>query len=214
MSQRSIARLVGGTVAAVGLIAASAGVAHATDPYKPTGGSTTFALKTGTSVTFTVDPSLTSMSCTTMTLSGSVTNSGVARPHSSPAGALTSLTPGGCTNSQLGGVAVTLTSPSLGVYVTGDASGGLWPSKITGVNATLDAVTADCVVTASGDISGNFNPAAVGTRAAQTFLATGSTLEIDTVTGLDCATLDILPGDPVAVSGTWVNTGTALSLSH
>lgn len=208
------AAVLGATTLA-GLVVAGSSPAHAADPYKPGGGSINLALASGSSVMFTIMPSLTSMTCTSFTLSGAVDNPSTPRAHSSRAGYLDSLTTT-CTNPQVGSVPVTTTSP-WDLEITGDAPSGStrWPAAITGIDMDVDWLHADCTYDFQGDITGTFD------TATQKFTALGSTLTLGNLTGADCATLDLIDGDPVDVSATWgggsavwVNGGTPITLSH
>ncbi|WP_418059319.1 hypothetical protein [Pimelobacter simplex] len=198
-----------------GLVVAGSSPAHAADPYKPSGGSINLALAPGSSVVFTIMPSLTSTTCTSFTLSGAVENPAAPRAHSTRAGYLNGLT-GTCTTPQYGATQVTTATP-WDLEITGDAPSGStqWPAAITGVDIDVDWIHADCTYDLHGDITGTFD------TATQKFTALGSTLVFDNSAGADCATFDILDGDPVDVSASWgggsavwVNSGTPITLGH
>lgn len=215
MTKPSLRTVLMGTVAAVGLtagtLASTMGTAQATDPYKVGGGPKANFVLSSANVKFVVSPSLTELTCTTFSLAGNVNPGTYA--HTSAAGTLGTLSSGGCWQPQLGASSVTPTG-TWSVLVTGDAPAGstVWPAKLANVSAHVSADVADCQVDAVGTVTGTFD------TATQKFTATGSTLELENVTGADCATLDILDGDPVSVTGTWTNTPPAgsspITLSH
>ncbi|MFJ9314998.1 hypothetical protein ACIRN4_12455 [Pimelobacter simplex] len=215
MSKPSLRTVLMGTVAAVGLtagtLASTVGVAQATDPLKVGGGPKANFVLSSANVKFVVSPSLTELTCTTFSLAGNV-NAGTIN-HTAAAGTLGTLTSSGCWQPQLGAASVTPVG-TWTVKVTGDAPSGstVWPAKLDNVSAHVSADVADCSVDANGTVTGTFN------TATQKFTATGSTLALDNVTGADCATLDILDGDPVSVTGTWTNTppagSSAITLGH
>lgn len=216
MSKPSLRTVLMGTVAAVGLtagtLASTMGAAHAVDPYKIGGGPKANFVLSSANVKFVVSPSLTELTCTTFGLAGDITNPGAARAHSAQAGTLSSLTSGGCWQPQLGNATVAPVGTWV-VKITSDAdANGEWGAEMSNVSAFVSADVADCETYANGTVTGKFNPTT------QKFRATGSTLELAGVSGADCATLDIVDGDPVSVTGTWTNTpptgSTAITLSH
>jgi hypothetical protein len=213
--KKSIRNLAAAAFATAGLstavLAGTLGSAEATDPYTPGGGPGANFVSNG-SVTFTVDPSGTTATCTDFDLAGSITNPGTPRAHSAVAGTLGSLSASGCTNPQLGAISV-VPNGTWNILVTGDPTGTTWPARLSNVSATVDALQADCILTATGSLDGTFN------TATQVFTPTTSNLTVDgDPVGSSCAILDILDGDPVAVSGSWTNTppsgSSGLTLTH
>ncbi|MEV5001324.1 hypothetical protein [Nocardioides sp. LML1-1-1.1] len=183
-------------------VVATAVPASATNPYKPGGGPSLRLVADSPGVTFsTVSISTT---CTTFTLAGVVENPGTARAHSVRAGYLSTLTSGGC-----GTTTITPTG-SWNVVVPGDPTGTVWPMRLT--NAAAQAASPGCTFSISGTVVGTFD------TATQKFTATSSTLTTSNVTGVMCPIIDVLPGDDVAVAGTWTNsppTGSGpLTLGH
>lgn len=196
--------LVALALAAASLVAGGAGPAHAVNPYKPSGGPALRFVVDTPGATFTVWPSGATTTCTTFTLNGVLEMPGAARPHTTRAGVLSTWTTGGCSSM------VITPSGTWDLMITGDPTGTVWPARLR--NAAAHGAVFDCSFDAAGDIIGTFN------TATQKFVATASTLTVGGVTGVDCAVLDILDGDPLDVAGTWTNTPPAgsgpLTLAH
>ena len=213
--KKSIRNLAAASFATAGLatavLAGTLGTAEATSPYTPGGGPNLNLVSNG-SVTFTVSPSGTTATCTDFDLAGSIVNPGTPRAHTAVAGTLGSLTTSGCTGGHWGPTSI-VPNGTWNVLVTGDPTGTVWPARLANVSATVDALQADCVFTASGSVDGTFD------TATQVFAPTASNLEIDgDPVGTSCLTLDLLDGDPIDVSGSWTNTpptgSSAVTLTH
>lgn len=188
--------------AALAALVATAVPAAATNPYKPGGGPSLRLVANSPGITFaTVTLSST---CSTFTLAGVVENPGTGRAHSVRAGYLSTLTSSGC-----GSVTITPTG-TWNVVVPSDPTGTVWPVTLT--NATAQASSPGCTFTISGTVGGTFD------TATQKLTATSSTLTTSNVSGVMCTIIDVLPGDDVAVAGTWTNsppTGSGpLTLGH
>ncbi|WP_418060088.1 hypothetical protein [Pimelobacter simplex] len=205
-SARKFVLGVGGLVLA--LMVGSPAPAHAVNPYKPSGG--TLAFVADAPVKFTISPSLTTLTCTTFSFAGAVENSGIARAHSTRAGYFNSFTFSGCSNPQLGAATVT-SSTTWNFMITGDApvGGGAWPAQVTNVLLHVSFDWATCDYDLRGAISGTYNPST------RKFTVSSSTLQVENTTGIDCATLDVLDGDPTEVDGRWTDKSLfPLTLSH
>ena len=214
MKKLSIRTMAAGAFATAGLttavLAGTLGSAQATDPYTPNGGPD--ANFVGSNIEFTVSPSNAVLNCPTFNLAGEIENPGTPRAHSARAGFMNSLTASGCTNPQLGATTVTPTG-TWEIYVTGDATGTVWPARIGNVNANVDATTGACNLDVTGSVDGTFD------TATQVFTPTTSALVTENVVGLGCDTLDIIDGDTVDITdGVWTNTPPAgsgpLTLTH
>lgn len=204
-THRLAARLAAITAAAAAVVSMTATGAQAATSFTPTGGpSVTF---TGNSVSFTDIPAGQTLTCTVFNLSGTVVNSGVSRAYGANAGNLTTLTSSGCTNPIAGSTTVTPTG-TWGVTITGDATGSVWPAKLTGVN--VDVTAAGCSFDAAGTASGTFNDST------QVFdpQSGPSGLTISTTpVGLTCGLLGVELGDEIEVNGTWT-ASPALDISN
>ncbi|WP_408898325.1 hypothetical protein ACJ5H2_04245 [Nocardioides sp. R1-1] len=195
------------------VVSMSATAAQAATSYTPTGGPG--ANFVGTNVSFTDIEAGQTLTCTTFNLSGSIINSGASRAYGVDGGTLGSLTSSGCTNPLAGPTTVTPVG-TWTVAVTGDASGTSWPARLKNVKATVTA--ANCTFGVTGVVNGRFDDST------QKFTpnAGASGLTIDggagAPTGSMCVTLDLQPGDTVAVGGYWTNTppagSTALDISN
>ncbi|MEV5001483.1 hypothetical protein [Nocardioides sp. LML1-1-1.1] len=209
---KRINRLTGGLVAtgaaSAAILAMTATGAQAATTYTPTGGSANFV---GSSVSFTDIEAGQTLTCSTFNLSGSVTSSGTSRAYGADAGSLGTLTSSGCTNPIAGATTVT-PSGTWTVAITGDKTGTVWPARLKNVVANVSAV--NCTFTASGVVNGKFD------TATQKFTpnsgASGLTINsgAGAPSGSMCVTLDLQPGDNVAVGGSWTNTGTAVAITN
>lgn len=205
-------RLTGGLIAtgaaSAALLAITATGAQAATTYTPTGSSANFV---GSSVSFKDIEANQTLTCSTFNLSGSVSSSGTSRLYGADAGSLGTLTSSGCTNPIAGATTVTPVG-TWTVAITGDKTGTVWPARLKNVTANVSAV--NCNFTTSGVVNGSFD------TATQKFTpnagASGLTINggAGAPTGSMCVTLDLQPGDTVAVGGSWTNTGASLAISN
>lgn len=204
MSKR-INRLTGGLVATAAAGAAVLSMtstnAYAATTYTPTGGPN--ANFVGTNVSFTDIEADQKLTCSTFNLSGSITNSGVSRAYGADGGTLGTLTSSGCTNLLAGATTVT-PSGTWTVAVTGDVTGTSWPARLKNVKATISA--ANCTFGVTGVVNGRFDDSTQ--RFTPNTGASGLTIDggAGAPTGSMCVTLDLQPGDTIAVGGYWTNT--------
>jgi len=198
------------TLAALSLTGAAVvgavGAAEATDPYIPAGGPGSFTVNSP-GVSFLVLPSMVDAQCTTFTQPMTVSSPGTARAHSVKAGDITGLTASGCTVQGYGATVAKSGTANWPVFVTGDATSGAWPIRIDGIAVAVNVPDISCSGTVSGSLAGTFNPST------QRFTAGSASL---TVSGASagCANIDVANGDTVTVTGSWTNTGTAITLTH
>lgn len=199
----AVAAVVGGTTMS----------AQAATSFTPTGSTVTFV---GSGVQFKdieVDQTLT---CSQFDLTGSAVNSGVSRAYGENAGVLDALNSSGCSNNLAGPTQVT-PSGDWGVTVTGDATGTVWPARLT--NVTANVVANNCKFTVSGNVDGTFDTATQTFTPKGVNVASGLTVSDipdpdSTSTQALCVTLDILEGDAVGVGGSWTNSGPDLAVSN
>lgn len=210
-------RLTGGLVATAAAGAAVLSMtstsAYAATTYTPTGGPS--AKFVGTSVSFTDIEAAQTLTCTTFNLSGSIISSGSSRAYGTDGGTLGSLSSSGCTNPLAGATTVTPVG-TWTVAVTGDATGTSWPARLKNVKATVTA--ANCTFGVTGVVNGRFDDS--NQRFTPNAGASGLTIDsgAGAPTGSMCVTLDLQPGDTIAVGGYWTNTppagSTALDISN
>ncbi|MBM0124129.1 hypothetical protein [Pimelobacter simplex] len=193
--------LLATAAAASTVVAMTATAAQAATTYTPTGGlSASFV---GTSVSFTDIEAAQTLTCTTFDLSGSIISSGSSRPYGADGGTLGSLSSSGCTNPLAGATTVTPVG-TWTVAVTGDATGTSWPAQLKNVKATVSA--ANCTFGVTGVVNGRFDDS--NQRFTPASGASGLTIDggAGAPTGSMCVTLDLQPGDTIAVGGYWTNT--------
>lgn len=199
---KTFARAIGAfLVTTVLLLATVVPRAAAATTYTPTGGPTASFVATGLSITL-VEPSQT-ITCTKMSLGGSVLSPGVSRAYGADGVSLGSFGTTGCKHPILGPTAITaMTTPTLAVV--GDSTGGKWPGRIKNVVWAVHWPNCDLYI--SGVVNGKFDPVA------QSFTpntgAVGLTIASTPAppTGSFCVTFDFQAGDSVALTGTFLNT--------
>ncbi|MEV5001481.1 hypothetical protein [Nocardioides sp. LML1-1-1.1] len=188
-------------VATALLLATAMPPATAATTYTPTGGPAASFAATGLSITL-VEPEQT-ITCTKMSLGGSVLSPGTSRAYGADGVSLGSFGTTGCNHHILGPTAVTaLTTPTFAVV--GDSTGGTWPARMKNVVWAVHWPNCDLYI--SGVINGRFDPAA------HSFLpntgAVGLTIASTPAppTGSFCVTFDFQAGDTVALSGSFLST--------
>ncbi|UUW89436.1 hypothetical protein [Pimelobacter simplex] len=144
--------------------------------------------------------------CPTFTLDGTVDASGAPRTYGTAAATLPSIAASGCTGS-----ATLAPAGTWALVATGapDATGQLWPARVTNVTLALDR-PGWCSFTVAGSVNGTFDETTQ--RFTPVAGATGLSI-VDVPAGPMCATLGIASGHPVGVGGFWTSTGPALDLS-
>lgn len=214
---KRINRLTGGLVASAAAGAAVLSMtstsAYAATTYTPTGGPN--ANFVGTSVSFTDIEAAQTLTCSTFNLSGSIISSGSSRAYGADGGTLGTLSSSGCTNPLAGATTVTPVG-TWTVAITADATGTSWPAQLKNVKATVSA--ANCTFGVTGVVNGKFDDS--NQRFTPNAGASGLTIDsgAGAPTGSMCVTLDLQPGDTIAVGGYWTNTppsgSTALDISN
>ncbi|MBU2698779.1 hypothetical protein CCO04_27190 [Pimelobacter sp. 30-1] len=144
--------------------------------------------------------------CPTFTLDGTVDASGAPRTYGTAAATLASIAASGCTGSATLAPAGTWSLVATGAP---DATGQLWPARVTNVTLALDR-PGWCSFTVAGSVNGTFDETTQ--RFTPVAGATGLSI-VDVPAGPMCATLGIASGHPVGVGGFWTSTGPALDLS-
>ncbi|XBB67504.1 hypothetical protein ABFU82_25905 [Nocardioides sp. WV_118_6] len=153
-----------------------------------------------------------SLDCSAFSVGGSLVSPGTSRAYGANAGNLGSLSATGCTNPLAGATTVDPIG-TWGVTITGDATAGEFPAKLTSVKAKLTA--ANCVFYVEGVVNGKFNPSnqvftpAGNPVAANATSTTPVGLKVASTpappTGPMCTTLDILAGDDISITGKFTN---------
>lgn len=212
---KRINRLTGGLIATAAAGAAVVSMttvaAHAATTFTPSGGpNANFVasrLVSGSPVSgvkFTDIPAGQALTCTSFSVSGSIVSPGTSRTYGANAGNLGSLSAGGCTNPLAGATTVTPVG-TWGVTITGDAVSGLWPAKLTNVKANLAA--ANCTFSVEGVVNGKFSNTTQRFTPNSTTAASGLVVSSTPApSGTMCVTLDIQPGDDIAIDGYFTNT--------
>ncbi|WP_377321670.1 hypothetical protein ACFJIY_20720 [Pimelobacter simplex] len=144
--------------------------------------------------------------CPTFTLAGTVDASGAPRAYGTTAATLSSIAASGCT-----GPATLTPSGAWALVATGapDASGQIWPARVTGVALALDR-PGWCSFTVAGSVNGTFDEST--RRFTPVAGATGLSI-VGAPAGPMCAALGIASGHTVGVGGYWTDAGPGLDLS-
>lgn len=164
------------------------------------------------------------ITCTGFSMTGSVVSPGVSRPYGAAAATLGTLSAPGCTNPIMGPTTFASLATSA-LTVTGDATGGQWPARVTNVKWKVTWV--NCSFYVAGVIEGSldvvtqvFSP--VGNPSTPGGSPTPTGLTISAVpappTGSMCVNLDLQAGDSIGITGTFENTppagSTALAVTN
>ncbi len=180
----------------IALVLASTVPARAATTYTPTGPVVTFL---GSNISFTNLWAGQTFSCTTVSASGSVVNSGTSRAYGATAINLGTNATSGCSHPMCGTTTVT-PSGTWTFAITGDKTGTVWPARISNVSIQMTCGT--CTFTVVGKIAGKFDTATqkfTPVSGASGLTVSGS----PPPSGAMCVTLDILAGDEFAVGGSF-----------
>ncbi|XBB66179.1 hypothetical protein ABFU82_18985 [Nocardioides sp. WV_118_6] len=200
-------------VATTALLIPGVPPSHAATTYTPTGGP--IVRFVGTSVSFTDIEVSQTFGCTTSKMAGSVSSSGTSRAYHADGATLGTLEFLGCTNAQAGATAIA-PSGTWTLAIIGDPVGQTWPARLK--NVSFGMLMTNCGFMVQGSIGGRFN------QYTQQFIPNTGPSGLTVLGGSHpplgsmCATLDIQPGDSIAVGGYWTNSppsgSTALLISN
>lgn len=205
-SRAGVSGLVVALVAAA-LVLSMPGPARAATTYTPTGGVLSFV---GSGLSFTDIEAAQTVSCASLSLFGSVSSSGASRAYGADAGTASPSGSGICSQSLCG----TVTTTPLGTWtlaVTGDRTATTWPARLK--NVKLGVSCAGCTFRLTGVVNGRFDT--MTQRLVPVWGPSG--LVVDAIvppSGAMCVTLDIQPGDTIAVGGSWTSSTTPLALAN
>ncbi|MFJ9314995.1 hypothetical protein ACIRN4_12440 [Pimelobacter simplex] len=151
-----------------------------------------------------------SIDCAGLSFGGSLVSPGTVRAFGSPMAELGAVDAPGCSNPTYGATTLDLQSTPR-FAISGDATGGTWPAKITNVRWKI--AWPSCDFTIEGTIVGRLDAATqvftpVGNPGTgPSYTASGLAIAANPApVGAACATLDLQPGDEVGVRGTFLNT--------
>ncbi|UUW91123.1 hypothetical protein [Pimelobacter simplex] len=194
---RSAVALAAALAASLAVLLATTVPAQAFTTYTPTGGPAVRLV--GSGITFTNIAVGETFSCPTFDLTGSVISPGVSRAYGLPATTLTSVT-SSCTPHPLCAPVVVATTVPWYLAITGDASAGTWPARITTVKIQLSCGA--CQITLDGSVNGRFNAA---TQVFKPDTGPSGLVQSGNNGHVLCTVLDLQNGDDYAVGGSWTN---------
>ncbi|WP_418057288.1 hypothetical protein [Pimelobacter simplex] len=189
------------------LLTLTATSAEAATTYTPGGGPAVNLVNQG-GISFTDTMTGDVLDCSTLVLGGSVTSPGTSRPYAAEAGSLSAIDAGGagsCWNAAYGASRV-VPMGTWSLAVTGDAVGGVFPAKVSGIKFYADmtycrfyvgGATDTATSPGTGWLTGTFDPAT------QEFTADTSPSGLVIATppvGSTCPLLGQAEDDPIEVS--------------
>ncbi|WP_418060251.1 hypothetical protein [Pimelobacter simplex] len=151
-----------------------------------------------------------SIDCSGLSFGGSLIKPGTVKGYGSPMAELGTVSAPGCSNPTYGPTTLDLLSTPR-FAVSGDATGGAWPAKIT--NVRWKVAWPSCDFTIEGTIVGRLDTATQvftplgNPDTGPSYTASGLAIAANPApVGSACTTLDLQPGDDVGIRGTFLNT--------